>query len=119
MPSPCRTINADDKTAEKELTATNEAIQAQQQLLQDLYPDQHSSQGTRNLAANRTRPRPRMYKTALKKVQQTSNLASTQAQLSELQKMFCKISDAVNVNKQVEQYAGVSFLDSKGFIKSR
>ena len=42
-----------------------------------------------------------------------------QTQLSELQKMFCKISEAVNVNKQVHQYTGVSFLDSKGFIKSQ
>ena len=41
------------------------------------------------------------------------------AQLAELQKMFCKISEAVSVNKQVQQYTGVSFLDSKGFIKSR
>ena len=31
--------------------------------------------------------------------------------------MFCKISEAVNVNKQVQQYTGVSFLDSKGFKK--
>ena len=42
-----------------------------------------------------------------------------QAQLSELQKMFCKISEAVNVNKRVKQCTGVSFLDSKGFRKSR
>ena len=42
-----------------------------------------------------------------------------QAQLSELQKLFCKVSEAVNVNKQVQQYICVSFLDSKGFIKSR
>ena len=54
-----------------------------------------------------------------KKVQQTCNLASMQAQLSELQKMFCKDSEAVNVNKQVQQCTGVSFLDSKDFIKSR
>ena len=54
-----------------------------------------------------------------KKVQQTCNLASMQAQLSELQKMFCKDSEAVNVSKQVQQYTGVSFLDSKDFIKSR
>ena len=54
-----------------------------------------------------------------KKVQQTCNLASMQAQLSELQKMFCKDSEAVNVSKQVLQYTGVSFLDSKDFIKSR
>ena len=55
-----------------------------------------------------------------KKVQQTCNLASMQAQLSELQKMFCKDSEAVNVSKQVLQHTGVSFLDSKDyFIKSR
>ena len=54
-----------------------------------------------------------------KKVQQTCNLASMQAQLSELQKMFCKDSEAVNVSKQVQQHTGVSFLDSKDFIKSR
>ena len=42
-----------------------------------------------------------------------------QAQLSELQKMFCKDSEAVNVNKQVQQCTGVSFLDSKDFIKSQ
>ena len=42
-----------------------------------------------------------------------------QAQLSELPKMFCKISEAVNVNKRVKQCTGVSFLDSKGFRKSR
>ena len=33
--------------------------------------------------------------------------------------MFCKISEAVCVNKKVQQYTGVSFLDSKGFIKSQ
>ena len=54
-----------------------------------------------------------------KKVQQTCNLASMQAQLSELQKMFYKDSEAVNVSKQVQQHTGVSFLDSKDFIKSR
>ena len=42
-----------------------------------------------------------------------------EAQQSELQKMFCKVSEAVNVNKQVQKYTCVSFLDSKGFIKSR
>ena len=41
-----------------------------------------------------------------------------QAQLSELQKMFYKDSEAVNVSKQVQQHTGVSFLDSKDFIKS-
>ena len=43
-----------------------------------------------------------------------------QAQLSELQKMFFFLtSEAVNVNKKVEQYTGVSFVDSRGFRKSR
>ena len=41
------------------VAVNNDAVQAQQQLLQDLYPDQQSSQATRNLAANRARPRPR------------------------------------------------------------
>ena len=37
-----------------------------------------------------------------------------QAQLPELKKMFCKISETVNVNKsRVEHYTGVSFPDSK------
>ena len=37
-----------------------------------------------------------------------------QAQLSELQKMFCKLRESVNVNKnRVEPYTGVSFSDSK------
>ena len=31
--------------------------------------------------------------------QQTYNFASMQAQLSELQKMFCKLSESLNVNK--------------------
>ena len=35
-------------------------------------------------------------------------------QLSELQKMFCKLSESVNVNKnRVEPYTGVSSSDSK------
>ena len=38
-----------------------------------------------------------------------------QAQLSELQKMFCKMSENINVNKdRVEQYSMVCFSDSKG-----
>jgi len=41
------------------VTANNKAIQAQQQLLQDMYQDQQSSQATRNLAANRARLGPR------------------------------------------------------------
>ena len=37
-----------------------------------------------------------------------------QAQLSELQKMFCQLSESVNVNKnRVEPYTGVSSSDSK------
>jgi len=37
-----------------------------------------------------------------------------QAQLSELQKMFCQLSESMNVNKdRVEPYTGVSFFDSK------
>ena len=37
-----------------------------------------------------------------------------QAQLSELQKMFCQLSKSVNVNKnRVEPYTGVSSSDSK------
>ena len=43
-----------------------------------------------------------------------------QAQLSELRKMFCKISETVNVNKsRVEHYTSVSFPDSKGYTESR
>ena len=57
------------KQQEKNLAADNEAIQAQQQLLKDLCPDQQSSQATRHHAANRARPRPRPPKNAPKKVQ--------------------------------------------------
>ena len=43
-----------------------------------------------------------------------------QAQLSELKKMFCKISETVNVNKsRVEHFTGVSFPDLKGYTESR
>ena len=43
-----------------------------------------------------------------------------QAQLSELKKMFCKLSETINVNKsRVEHYTGVSFPDSKGYTESR
>ena len=46
--------------------------------------------------------------------QQTCNFASMQAQLSELQKMFCQLSESVNVNKnRVEPYTGVSSSNSK------
>jgi len=71
----------------------------------------------RNYVA-RARPRPRpKSKTTQNNVQQTGyNLTSMQAQLSELQKMLCKISEASNVNEgRVEQYTVVSNLsDSKG-----
>lgn len=52
-------IKQQKKNLHVHVTANNEAIQAQQQLPQDLYPDQQSSQATRNLAANRARPRTR------------------------------------------------------------
>ena len=43
-----------------------------------------------------------------------TSLPCMQAQLSELQKMFCKLSESVTVNKnRVEPYTGVSFSDSK------
>ena len=107
------------KQQEKNLAADNEAIQAQQQLLRDLHPDQQSSQPTRHRAANRARPSPRPLKNTTKKVQQTCDLASMQDQLSELKRMFCKISETVNVNKsRVEHYTGVSFPDSKGYTES-
>ena len=86
-----------DKQQEKNLAADNQAIKAQQQLLQNLYPKQHSFQASRNQAANKARPRPRTEKTH--NTQQTYNFASMQAQLSELQKMFCKLSESVNVNE--------------------
>ena len=70
----------------------------------------------------RARPRPRpKSKTTQNNVQQTScNLTSMQAQLSELQKILCKISEASNVNKgRVEQYTVVSNLsDSKGLRRN-
>ena len=103
------------KQQEKNLAADNQAIKAQQQLLQNLYPKQQNSQGSRNQPANkaRPRPRPRTHK-MLQNVQQTCNFAYMQAQLSELQKMFCQLSESVNVNKnRVEPYTGVSFSDSK------
>ena len=79
------------KEQEKNLAADNQAIQAQQQHLQNLYPDQpkqsSSLQATRDRARPRMRPKPQHKNT--KKVQQTCKFASMQAQLSELQKMFC------------------------------
>ena len=101
------------KQQKENLAADNEVIQAQQQLLQDLYRDQQSSLETTNHAANRARPRPRPPKTAPKTVQQTYNLASMQAQLSELQKMFCKISEAVNVNKELNSILVCLFLTQR------
>ena len=113
-------LTAVSKQQEKNLAADNEAIQAQQQLLRDLYPDQQSSQPTRHRAANSARPRPRPLENTPKKVQQTCDLASMQAQLSELKKMFCKRSETVNVNKSgVEHYTSVFFPDSKGYTESR
>ena len=47
------------KQQEKNLAADNQAIKAQQQLLQNLHPSKHSFQVSRNQAANRARPRPR------------------------------------------------------------
>ena len=87
-PSPRGLLTLMIKQQEKNLAADNEAIQAQQQLLRDLYRDQQSSQTTRHHAANRARPRPRSLKNTPKKVQQTCDLASIQAQLSELKKIF-------------------------------
>ena len=52
------------KQQKKNLAGDNEVIEAQQQLLQDLYPDQQSSLETTNHAANRARPRsrpPKLY----------------------------------------------------------
>ena len=51
-----------------------------------------------------------------KGVQQKCQLAAMEAQLSKLQKMFCKISDAMNLSKEkADRYAGGSFFsDSKG-----
>ena len=105
------------KQEEKKLAEDNQAIKAQQQLLQTLCPKQHSSRGSRYQPANKARPkpRPRTHKTP-QNVKQTCNFefASMQAQLSELQKMFCQLSESVNVNKnRVEPYTGVSFSDSK------
>ena len=102
------------KQQEKNLAADNQAIKAQQQLLQNLHPSKHSFQASRNQAANRARPRPRPRTEKTHNTQQTCNFASMQAQLSELQKMFCQLSESVNVNKnRVEPYTGVSSSDSK------
>ena len=102
------------KQQEKNLAADNQAIKGQQQLVQNLYPKQHNFQASRNQAVIKARPRPRPRTEKTHNIQQTCNFASTQAQLSELQKMFCKLSESVSVNKnRVEPYTGVSFSDSK------
>ena len=91
-----------NKQQEKNLAADNQAIKAQQQPLRNLCLKQQSSQGSRNQPANegRLRPRPRTHKTP-QNVQQTCNFTSMQAKLSELQKMFCQLSESVNVNKNI------------------
>ena len=48
------------KQQEKNLAAGNQAIKAQQQLLQNLHPKEHSFQASRNQAAIKARPRPRL-----------------------------------------------------------
>ena len=73
------------KKQEKNLAADNQAIKAQQQLLQNLHPKQHSFQASRNQAANKARPRPRPRTEKAHNAQQICNFASMQAQLSELQ----------------------------------
>ena len=61
---------------------------------------------------SQTRHMPRTEKTHY--FQPTCNFASVQAQLSELQKMFCQLSEPVNVNKsKVEPYTGLSSSGSK------
>ena len=70
------------KQQEKNLAADNQAIKAQQQLLQNLHPSKHSFQASRNQAANRARPRPRPRTEKTHNTQQTCNFASMQAQLS-------------------------------------
>jgi len=102
------------KQQEKNLAADDQSIKAQQQLLENLYPKQHSSQASRNHPANKARPRPTPRTLKTHNVQQTCNFASMQAQLSELQKMLRQLSESMNVNKnRVEPYTGVSFFDSK------
>ena len=70
------------------LAADNQAIKAQQQLLQNLHPKEHSFHASRNQAAIKARPRPRPRTEKTHNSQQTCNFTSMQAQLSELQKMF-------------------------------
>ena len=98
-------------------------------LLQTTRPSKPSSSSSRTCAQiinsqvladgqRRARPRMRQHKNTknTKKVQQQNcNFANMQAQLSELQKMFCKMSETMNVNKnRVEQYSMVCFTDSRG-----
>ena len=88
------------KQQDKNLAADNQAIKDQQQLLQNLYPtDKHSSKVSRIGTTNKARPKPRPRPQKTHDVQQTCNFASMQAQLSELQKMFCQFSESVNANK--------------------
>lgn len=106
------------KQQDKNLAAYNQAIKDQQQLLQNLYPtDKHSSQVSRIQTANKARPKPRPRPQKTYDVRQTYNFASVQAQLSELQKMFCQFSESVNENEnRVDPYICVSFSDSKQHI---
>ncbi|CAH3180868.1 unnamed protein product, partial [Porites lobata] len=90
-------IKQQKKNLHVHVTANNEAIQAQQQLLQDLYP--HLSAeflGNQKLCCQQKGLESKGHEKNNHKVQQICNLASMQAQLSELQKMFCKDSEAVN-----------------------
>ena len=113
-------IKQQKKNLHVHVTTNNEAIQAQQQLLQDLYPDQQSSQET--LLPTEPDPGPGHRKLHLH-IRKFSKLVISNPckpnYLSYSKIMFCKIGEAVNVNKQVQRYTGVSFLDSKGLIKSR
>lgn len=106
------------KQQDKNLAADNQAIKDQQQLLQNQYPtDKHSSKVSRIRTTNKARPKPRPRPQKTHDVQQTCNFASMQAQLSELQKMFCQFSESVNANKnRVEPYICVSSSDSKQYI---
>ena len=76
------------KQQDKILAADNQAIKAQQQLLQNLHLKEHSFHASRYQAAIKARPRPRPTTEKTHNSQQTCNFASMQAQLSELQKMF-------------------------------
>ena len=113
-------IKQQKKNLHVQVTTNNEAIQAQQQLLQDLYPDQQSSQET--LLPTEPDPGPGHRKLHLHVRKFSKLVISNPCKLNYLSYnkiMFCKIGEAVNVNKQVQRYTSVSFLASKGFIKSR